>query len=301
MKKYPIFFFTALIILVICVYTPEAMYASLPKVEYIKVEVKDTQKTVTVSGKIQSKEETVQTADCVYVISDVLVSAGDRIKKGDRILKIDTEQTSLIYSENGETYNGSYYITSEFEGTVNNVFVTEDCVTTENAQLISIIDTDNLFVSLLVGEDVFSKVEIGQTLSITGSAFEKRYKGKITGIGAVATQNTSSAAYISATADITNPDSDLKPGFNVKAKIITETNKNALIVPSNCISQDDNGEFVYRLIGNKAEKAYIKTDDITKDGTIVLSGINEGEYIASNPESIEKDDSYVRKKEDKNG
>ena len=38
----------------------------------------------------------------------------------------------------------------------------------------------------------------------------------------------------------------------------------------------------------------------TINGTIVLSGINEGEYIASNPESIEKDDSYVRNREDKN-
>lgn len=300
MKKYPIFFFTALIILIICVYTPEAMYASLPKVEYIKLTRKNTQKTVTVSGKIQSKEETVQTADCVYVISNVLVSTGDKIKKGDRILKVDIEATSLIYQENGETYNGSQYITSEFDGTVNNVSVTEGCVTTENAQLISIIDTDKLCVSLLIGEDVFSKVEIGQTLSITGSAFEKSYKGSVTNIGAVATQNTSSAAYICAEADIKNPDSDLKPGFNVKAKIVIEKIKDALIVPSNCISQDDNGEFVYRLIGNKAEKAYIKTDDITKDGTIVLSGINEGEYIAANPESIEKDNSYVRNKEDKN-
>lgn len=295
MKKYPIFFFLALIILITCVYTPEAMYASLPKVEYIKLTRKNTQKTVTVTGKIESKEERVQTADCVYVISKVLVSSGDKIEKGDRILELDIDKTSLIYAENGEAYNGEKYILSEFGGTVNNVFIADDCVTTENAQLISVINSDSLCASLLIGEDVFSKVAVGQSLSITGSAFEKSYEGTISSIGAVATQSTSSAAYISATADIKNPDSDLKPGFNIKAKIITEKIDNALISPSGCISQDDNGEFVYKLIGNKAEKTYIKTGDITKDGTIILSGINEGEIVAADPEKIENN-SYVRNK-----
>lgn len=297
MKKYPIFFFLAVIILIASVYTPEAMYASLPKVEYIKAEKQNTKKTITVSGKIEAKEEALQTADCIYVVSDVLVTTGDEVKKGDKILKIDTEQTELIYSENGETYSGTKYITSQYDGVVNNIFIADGCVTTENAQLVSFIDTDNLQATLLIGEDVFSKVKVGQSLTITGSAFEKSYKGSITNIGAVATQNTSSAAYVTATASIEEPDTALKSGFNIKAKIVTETLKDVLIIPSNCVSQDDNGEFVYRLNGNKSEKVYIKTDEITSKGTIITSGINEGDYIITNPDSVAKDDEYVRNKE----
>lgn len=297
MKKYPIFFFLAVIILIASVYTPEAMYASLPKVEYIKAEKQNTKKTITVSGKIEAKEEALQTADCIYVVSDVLVTTGDEVKKGDKILKIDTEQTELIYSENGETYSGTKYITSQYDGVVNNIFIADGCVTTENAQLVSFIDTDNLQATLLIGEDVFSKVKVGQSLTITGSAFEKSYKGSITNIGAVATQNTSSTAYVTATASIEEPDTALKSGFNIKAKIVTETLKDVLIIPSNCVSQDDNGEFVYRLNGNKSEKVYIKTDEITSKGTIITSGINEGDYIITNPDSVAKDDEYVRNKE----
>ncbi|MBQ5590684.1 MAG: hypothetical protein IIU65_03290, partial [Clostridia bacterium] len=36
MKKYPIFFLLAIIILIVSVITPNAVYASLPKVKYIK-------------------------------------------------------------------------------------------------------------------------------------------------------------------------------------------------------------------------------------------------------------------------
>ena len=85
MKKYPIFFFLSLIMLVVSIYTPEAMYASLPQVNYIKVKKQNANKTITVTGKIESKEENIQTADCVYFISDVLVSSGEKVEKGDNM------------------------------------------------------------------------------------------------------------------------------------------------------------------------------------------------------------------------
>lgn len=297
MKKYPIFFFLSLIMLVVSIYTPEAMYASLPQVNYIKVKKQNANKTITVTGKIESKEENIQTADCVYFISDVLVSSGEKVEKGDKIIKIDLEKTEMIYLQNGEVYNGNQYITCENSGTVNNIYVAKGCVTTENAQLISVIDINNLYASLSLGEDVFSKVQIGQPLTITGSAFEKSYKGTITEIGAVATQNPSTATYVTAFAELKKPDDNLKPGFNIKAKITTEKLKNVIIIPSSCISQDDSGEFVYKLIYNKAEKVYIKTKDITSKGTVITSGISDGDYVISNVEDIESDGSYVRKEE----
>ena len=79
--------------------------------------------------------------------------------------------------------------------------------------------------------------------------------------------------------------------------ITTEKLKNVIIIPSSCISQDDSGEFVYKLIYNKAEKVYIKTKDITSKGTVITSGISDGDYIISNVEDIESDGSYVRKEE----
>lgn len=297
MKKYPIFFFLALIILIAGICTPEVMYASLPKVEYIKAEKSTVNKTVTVSGKIVAKQESIQTADYGYYIGEIMVTSGEEIKKGDRILKVDTEKTEKIYAANGQKYTGELYITSEYSGTINSVFITKDTPVTENTQLISVINIEKLCASLFIGEDVFSQIKSGQKITLSGSALSKDYSGKITQIGAVATQNTTSAAFVEAIAEINEPDSDLKPGFNIKAKIVTKKLKDVIIVPSNCISQDENGEFVYKLNENKAEKTYIKSGDISSKGTIIKQGINEGEYLIANPESIEKDGSYVRNEE----
>lgn len=300
MKKKPIFFFIAMVILMVSICTPDAIYASLPKVDYIKAELKNAEKTTTVSGKIESETENTQTADCSYIISEIIVKSGDMVKKGDKIAKIDYEETKSMYEKNGIEYTGDEFITADFSGTVNNIYITNGAALTENSQILSVIDTDSLRAVLDISEDVFPLIKQGQKITISGNALgNKTYSGKITSIGAVATQ-TSSSTTVSATAKINNADEHLKPGFNIKAKILIKNIKDALIIPSECILQDDGGEFVYKLSNNKSEKVYIKTDEITSEGTIIKSGINEGDFIISNPDSIEKDNSDVAIREKEN-
>lgn len=290
MKKKPIFFLLSLIILIISLYTPKAIYASLPKVDYIKAETKSAEKSVSVAGKIISKKEETQTADCPYVIKDVLVNIGDNIKKGDKILSIDYEKTKILFAQKEINYTGGKEVLAEFSGTVSNLFVQPGAVTSENSQLMKIIDTSSLCASLNISEDVIALVKKGQKVSITGNALAgKTYYGKITKIGAIAMQNSSLGTYVTAIAKIKNPDNRLKVGYNIKAKIKIKKIKNALILPSNCISQDDKGEFVYKLVNATAKKHYIKTDEITTKGTVVTDGVNAGEYIISNPENFSKE------------
>lgn len=298
MKKSPFFFFVALVILITAVCTPEVMYASLPKVDYIKITKTDIEKTVSVSGKIASNKENIQTADGIYIISEVLVHVGDYVRKNDKIIKINTEKTEMLYKAKGISYTGSDYITSDFEGTVSNIFAQEEMTTAENIQLISIIDNNDLCAKLYISEDVFSQIKKGQKCNISGSAFgDKTYSAKITNIGEVATQNNGLETAVLATAEFENKDELLKSGFNIKAKITTDTFKNKIIIPSGCVSQDDNGEYVFKLNQNKVNKTYIKIGDITSKGTIVLKGLDENDYIVSNPQSVEKDNSYVSVKE----
>ena len=284
MKKHPFFFVFALIILIFAILTPNIMYNNLPKVNYIKANKQTAVKTVTVNGKINAENEYNQFAQSPIYIDKILVSEGEKVTEGDKLFKI-TSQT-------GE------YITSKFDGTINKILVKAESFYEQNTPLINIIDTSNLFASLLIGENVFQKIKIGQSLNLTGNAFSKDYKATITKISASATDNNSIGTFIEAKAKIENPDEKLKPGFNIKAKIITKTLKDVIILPSNVISQDNKGEFVYKLNQNKAKKVYIKTDDITHKGTIIKSGIKQDEYIISNPQDIQKDNSYISLKGD---
>ncbi len=290
MRKKPIFFLISVIILSISLYTPEAIYASLPKVNYIKAESKSAEKNVSVVGKIISKKEENQTADYPYVIKDVLVNVGDTVKKGDKILTIDYQKTKILFAQKELNYTGGEDVIADFSGTINGLFVQPGAVTAENSQLMTIIDTSSLCASLNISEDIFPLIKKGQKVTISGSALGKKtYDGKIVKIGAIATQNSAFGTYVTAIAKINNPDSNLKVGFNIKAKIRVKKINKALILPSNCISQDDGGEFVYKLVNATAKKHYIKTDEITTKGTVVTDGVKIGEYIVSNPTGFNKE------------
>lgn len=155
-------------------------------------------------------------------------------------------------------------------------------------------DTDgSLYAGLYIGEDIFPKIKCGQKIEISGSAFgEKEYKGEVEEIGEVF-DNNSAVTCVLGKAKILNKDDKLKVGFNIKARVTVKNIKNAVILPSDCIVQDDKGEFVYKVIGNTVEKKYIKTGEITADGTIIKSGIKENEYIVTNPENLTDKDKKV--------
>lgn len=293
MKKYPFFFILAFIILVVSICTPKALHESLPKVSYTVAKKQNAKKTVNVSGKINSEEQNTQISNKTYYISECLVKQNQRVKKGQNIFKIDIEKTKLLYTQTQNIYPEDEYITSEHDGIVSNILVENNSICKQSAPLLTIIDTKKLCATLFIGEDVFSQIKEGQKLIISGNAFDKKYKGEIFQINTVASQTTSSATYIEATAEIQDIDEHLKPGFNIKAKITTKTIKDAIILPSSVISQDNKGEFVYKLVKNKAKKVYIKTDEITSKGTIIKNGINAGDYIISEPNEIKKDDSFV--------
>lgn len=155
-------------------------------------------------------------------------------------------------------------------------------------------ETDGtLYAGIFIGEDIFPKIKCGQSVKISGSALgEKEYKGEVEQIGEVLNSD-SAVTYISGKVEIFKKDERIKSGFNIKAKITVKKIKNAVILPSDCIAQDEKGEFVYKLDGNSVEKAYIKTGEITTDGTVIKSGINENEFIVTTPEKIGEKDKKV--------
>lgn len=155
-------------------------------------------------------------------------------------------------------------------------------------------ETDgSLYAGIYIGEDVFPKIKRSQRAVISGSAFgEKEYKGEVEQIGEVI-EGDSAVNYILGKVKIFNKDKKIKVGFNIKVRITVKKVKNAVILPYSCIAQDEKGEFVYKVMGNSVEKAYIKTGEITADGTVVKSGVKENEYIVTNPENISENDRKV--------
>ena len=144
-----------------------------------------------------------------------------------------------------------------------------------------------------------SSVAIGQDVIITGDAFSgKEYKGKITHIANTAKEKNSimgtSGVYVPIRISIQNADEKLKPGYSVSARICTEKRANAVVIPYQCIFQDQEGREIVYVIKDDAiyRKRIITGLELSKE-TEVLYGLSSDEVVVENPEESWKNGQKV--------
>lgn len=151
---------------------------------------------------------------------------------------------------------------------------------------------DNTFsVQAYVPEQDISKVTVGQTAEITGSAFpDITYVGEVEKISDIASKiqvgNVQKTA-VEIKIKINEPYGELKHGYTAAVKLIISQPDIMTILPYEAVNQDVNGEFVYILSGGRAYKRYIETGREFSDGVELKTRINESEKIVTVDELAE--------------
>jgi len=138
-----------------------------------------------------------------------------------------------------------------------------------------------------VNEEDIPRVEVGQTVLFRTDAFPGReLEGKvreITPMGDVAAKTFRIKAALP-------DDTPLKPGMSVEANIVTRQKPNALLIPADALQ--DGAVFV--LQGSRARKREIRIGIRGTRQVEVLSGLKEGERVASPAPTGLEDGARVR-------
>ncbi len=138
-----------------------------------------------------------------------------------------------------------------------------------------------------VNEEDIPRVEVGQTVLFRTDAFpELRLEGKvreITPMGDVAAKTFRIKIGLP-------DDTPLKPGMSVEANVIVREKPNALLIPSDAVQ--DNAVFV--IDGDRARRRAIKVGIRGTRMLEVLSGLKDGERVASPAPTELKDGARVR-------
>jgi RND family efflux transporter MFP subunit len=138
-----------------------------------------------------------------------------------------------------------------------------------------------------VNEEDIPRVKVGQTVLFRTDAFpDRRLEGKvreITPMGDVAAKTFRIKAALP-------DDTPLKPGMSVEANIITREKPNALLIPADAVQ--DGAVFV--LQGSRVRKREIKMGIRGTRQIEILSGLKEGERVASPAPTGLKDGARVR-------
>jgi membrane fusion protein, multidrug efflux system len=176
-------------------------------------------------------------------------------------------------------------IRAPFSGTIDEVFVDRGEVVAPSPQgLMRILNLNDMYVKTTVPEKYIGKLKVGSHVDVFITSLNKNYKGKVRQVGNFINPNNRSFGI---EISIPNKENALRPNQVAQLKIVDYTNKNALVVPTNVIQTDGEGnKFVFvasQINGTSgiAKKIIVKTGMSSENVTEISSGLSGQDVIVT--------------------
>jgi RND family efflux transporter MFP subunit len=175
-------------------------------------------------------------------------------------------------------------IIAPFSGVIDELITEKGQVVGPGQGLMRIVNLNNMFVSTAVPESYIGKLKVGTVVNVYLASLGKTYAGKIRQVASNINPNNRSFGI---EVSIPNTENLLRPNQVAKLKIIDYTNANAVVVPSNVIQVDGNGDlFVFEATSIKdktgiAKKVIVKVGKTSENFTEILGGLEPKTGVVS--------------------
>lgn len=175
---------------------------------------------------------------------------------------------------------------SPIDGVITQVTPVQGQNVTGADSIVQISDDSEKYFDAEVDEADIGKVTIGQNVEVTLNSYpDKIIYGTIDQILPNTKLTTSGATVIIARVKLTDESIHFIANINGQSTIITKEVQNALVVPSESITEDT---FVYVKNGESYEKVEIKQGISSDTGVEVVSGLSENQEVVTTPSLVPK-------------
>ncbi len=204
------------------------------------------------------------------------VSIGSYVKNNQVIAEIDPSKPGLSYAFSP--------VRSTINGTVTAISYEAGATVSVSTPVATIGDLSMLQIEAEIAEPDIAKIKMGTKGEVLFAAWpEKKYEAHIVEISPVVNSITRTMG-IKLEFDKNYP--EIKAGMFASVKLLTETRKNVIFIPSETIVTRGGYKNVFSASGGKAVMNRVETG-ITVDGfTEILSGISEGEEIITRGQNL---------------
>ncbi len=161
-------------------------------------------------------------------------------------------------------------IMAPFDGTIGLRYVSEGGYVTPGTLVAIMQDTDPMKIQFSLPEKYAAQIKQGTNIVVQVGEPLKEYQGVIYAVEARIDTETRT---IKVRAKIPNPDGGLIPGSFAKIEIILEEVPEAIIIPSEAIVPQINGEIVYICVGGKAKVTPVQTGVRTDKDVQITGGL----------------------------
>ena len=259
--------------------------------------------------------ERTLTAQAAGTVTSIHVQEGQTVAENDILIELsgddltesiqsasETLRSAEISLQNLQDTMANYTVTSPISGTIIEKDAKVGDAVKSGDTLCVIYDLSYLEMGINVDELQISSLTVGQKVQITADAVQdKNYVGTVTRVSMKGTSNGGTTTY-PVTIRIDETDG-LRPGMNANAEIVVAEAANALTVPNAAIVRG--GYVLVTQDSPSASKAdttmeapegfvyvAVKTGVSDDDYTQIVSGIQEGDTIGYDPNSVSSDSYY---------
>jgi multidrug efflux pump subunit AcrA (membrane-fusion protein) len=144
----------------------------------------------------------------------------------------------------------------------------------------TIVRTNPLRIRIDIPEQAIPEVNVGQSVSVTTSAWpDKNFAGRV---ARIAPNVSATSRTLTVEAEIDNSNAALKPGQFATVRILQERAEPAVLVPARAVVTEAGVSRVFVIKDGRAEQRLVQTGQTEGDLIEVKSGVAADELVATN-------------------
>lgn len=228
---------------------------------------------ITARGELEKREYNAENAQEIY---DVAMEQGT----------FETETTLQDYEEAAgklEEFDSvivEQVISAENSGVVTEVYVAAGDTLTQNMDLLSLNNYDEVTVTVSVEEDDLEAAALGNTANVTLAAFEDEvFAGTVTEIGDAEIDSNTNKTMYTVTVTVSNTGNVLYQDMTAEVTFVTDEVSEVLYVPVRAVTEEDGEDYVTVRENGAAVRKKVTAGFSDGINIEIKEGLSEGETV----------------------
>lgn len=241
-------------------------------------------------GDVASVNEVMVLPDQAGKITNVLVKVGDMVKKDQTIAYVNPLRVGVVYNDSP--------VKAPISGRVTSLPVTVGSTVSQSSSVAKVARTDDLEIRIAIAERFISRISNGQKATVTFDAYPSvEFGAKIFEVSPVLDTATRT---MGVKLRLNPPDSRVKVGMYGRVKLVTESVKNAIVLPVSALVTRDGKDYVFVVTTPKSGKnaAAVSLKPVTRgilvDNQVeITKGLEAGEEVVIKGQTLLNDGAKV--------
>lgn len=241
-------------------------------------------------GDVASVNEVMVLPDQAGKITNVLVKVGDMVKKDQTIAYVNPLRVGVVYNDSP--------VKAPISGRITSLPVTVGSTVSQSSSVAKVARTDDLEIRIAIAERFISRISNGQKATVTFDAYPSvEFGAKVFEVSPVLDTATRT---MGVKLRLNPPDSRVKVGMYGRVKLVTESVKNAIVLPISALVTRDGKDYVFVVTSPKSGKnaAAVSLKPVTRgilvDNQVeITKGLEAGEEVVIKGQTLLNDGAKV--------